>query len=289
MKSQRVIDALQGGSDCLQRQGIEKARSEAEFLLLYLLNCTQTHLYLNAEEWLHRDELFAFHGLIRRRSRHLPLQYLTGQSEFIGAEFLVNQETMIPRPETEMLVERALKKLRKRNPQLSTVVDVGTGCGNIAITLAKALPCRTFAIDISIGALRVAGRNAQDFGVDIIFLRGNLFAPLEKLGLEGKVDLVISNPPYIATGDFSALAPEVSRFEPRLALDGGEDGLEFYPPIIEGGALYLKRGGYLALEIGVGQADKVKEFVLRNGYFQYPEIIKDYSGIDRVIIAEKNG
>ena len=265
MESQRLIDALQGGSNCLRQQGIENSRREAEFLLIHLLSCTQTHLYLNSEEWLQRDDLFAFHDLIRQRGEHIPLPYLTGQTEFMAVEFLVNQETMIPRPETEILVDGALKKLRsvnRENSQPLTVVDVGTGCGNVAITLAKTLPCRTFAVDISAGALRIAAKNAQDLGVDIIFLRGDLFGSLEELGLEGKVDLVISNPPYIATGDFSALAPEVSRFEPRVALDGGEDGLKFYPPVIKGAALYLKRSGYLALEMGIGQAEKVKKLIL---------------------------
>ncbi len=287
MRSQRLIDALQWGTGCLQRNGIENPRREVEFLLLYLLGWTQSHLYLNAEAWLPRDDLFAFQDLIRRRREHIPLPYLTGQTEFMGAEFLVNQETMIPRPETEILVDGALKKLRSVNREPLTVVDVGTGCGNIAISLAKTIPCRVYAIDISGGALRIATKNAQDLGVDIISLRGDLFGPLEKLGLEGKVDLVISNPPYIATGDFSALAPEVRSFEPRVALDGGKDSLKFYPPIIKGSALYLKRSGYLALEMGAGQAEKVKKLILRNGHFQYPEVIKDYSGIDRVIIAKK--
>ncbi|MCD5390454.1 peptide chain release factor N(5)-glutamine methyltransferase [candidate division NPL-UPA2 bacterium] len=287
MKSQRLIDALEWGSNCLEEEGIENPRRGAEFLLLYLLGWTQTHLYLNAEAWLRQDDLSAFQDLIRRRAQHFPLQYLTGRTEFRGGEFLVNQETMIPRPETEILVDGALKKLRSINREPLTVIDVGTGCGNIAITLAKSLPCRVYATDISAGALRAAAKNAQASGVDIIFLRGDLFGPIEELGLEGKVDLVISNPPYIATGDFSALSPEVSQFEPRLALDGGKDGLKFYPPIIKGAARYLKASGYLALEMGAGQAEKVKKLILENGHFQYPEIIKDYSGIDRVIIAEK--
>lgn len=314
-KAWRLVDALGWGSKYLEEQGIEGSRLEARFLLQHVLNQKQDYLYLNSEELLSTESLSSFHYLVKCRKERVPWQYLIGQAEFMGRDFLVSEEVLIPRPETEILVEAVLKRLLTGSGcrhlggdcGLLTVIDLGTGCGNIAITLAKSLPAQVYALDISEAALRVAGMNAERFDVEkaITFSPGNicafngsdsLFLPGESItsaprlilgDLEGKADLIISNPPYVATGEFDRLQPEVSRFEPRKALDGGEDGLKFYPPLIEGATVWLRSGGYLALEMGINQAEAVKRLVVKKNQFHYPEIVKDYSGIERVIIAQK--
>lgn len=298
-KTWRLADALEWGSKYLGEQGIESSRLEAQLLLSHVLSRRPDSFYLSSEELLSAESLTSFRSLIGRRKERVPWQYLTGHTEFMSLDFLVNEGVLIPRPETELLVEAALKKVESLKlkvkswdsdkGQLLTVVDMGTGCGNIAIALVRALPCRVYALDISKTALQVAGVNAErlDVNESITFLPGDIFALGTLEDLEGKADLVISNPPYVPTGELGRLQPEVSRFEPRGALDGGEDGLEFYPPLIEGAAVFLRRGGYLALEVGINQAEVVKQLIVERDRFNCPEIIKDYSGIERVVFAQK--
>ncbi len=299
MKSWRLTEALEWGSRHLGEQGIEKPRLEARLLLGHALERGQEYLYLNSEEVVPEERLSSFRKLVERRRERIPWQYLLGHSEFMSLDLLVDEKVMIPRPETEILVETALKKVESlkfkvesgtfhQEQQLFTVIDLGTGCGNIAIALAK-FPCQVYALDISAAALQVAGVNARRCAVHklITFMQDDIFALRKLEGLEGKADLLISNPPYIATCRLDKLQPEVSRFEPRLALDGGEDGLKFYPPLIEKAALFLHQGGYLALEVGIGQAEVVKELIIETGRFRSPEVIKDYAGIERVVVAQK--
>ncbi|NOX97335.1 MAG: peptide chain release factor N(5)-glutamine methyltransferase [Nitrospirae bacterium] len=303
-KSWRLVDALKWGSGYLEEQGIEMSLLESQLLLGHVLNRGQSYLYLNFEEFLSAESLSSFRNLIERRKERIPWQYLTGQAEFMSGDFLVNEKVLIPRPETEILVEAALKKIKSWHAIQSQfltpnsyfpIIDIGTGCGNIAITLSKTLPCQVYALDISESALQVARENAQRLGSgqEITFLQGDMFALGRPgpgaifRGLEGKVDLLISNPPYVSTSELDSLQPEVSCFEPRAALDGGEDGLKFYPPLIEGAVTFLRPGGYLALEMGINQAKVVEQLIIEKNRFHYPEIIKDYSGIERVIIARK--
>jgi len=304
-KAWRLVDALEWGSGYLEEQGIEMSKLESQLLLGHVLNRGQSYLYLNFEELLSAESLSSFRNLIERRKERIPWQYLTGQAEFMARDFLVNEKVLIPRPETEILVEAALKKIKSRpavqsrfltpNSYLPTIVDIGTGCGNIAVTLSKTLPCQVYALDISESALQVARENAQRLGSgqEITLLQGDMFALGPPgpgaifRGLEGKVDLLISNPPYVSTSELDSLQPEVSCFEPRAALDGGEDGLKFYPPLIEGAVTFLRPGGYLALEMGINQAKVVERLIIGKNRFHSPEIIKDYSGIERVIIARK--
>ncbi len=302
-----MTEALEWGSRHLGEQGIEKPRLEARLLLGHALERGQEYLYLNSEEVVPEERLSSFRKLVERRKERIPWQYLLGHSEFMSLDLLVNEEVMIPRPETEILVETALNKLgvrcsvfgirqkpttANRQPitdnRLPVFIDLGTGCGNIAIALAK-FPCQVYALDISAAALQVAGVNARRCAVHklITFMQDDIFALRKLEGLEGKADLLISNPPYIATCRLDKLQPEVSRFEPRLALDGGEDGLKFYPPLIERAALFLHQGGYLALEVGIGQAEVVKGLIIETSRFCSPEVIKDYAGIERVVVAQK--
>ena len=303
----RLADALEWGSKHLKEQGIEMPRIEAQLFLSHVLNRGWDYIYLNPGELLSTESLSSFRNLVKRREEHIPWQYLIGHTEFMSLDFVVNEGVMIPRPETELLVEAALERLSTINCQLLTALDMGTGCGNIAIALAKALPCQVYALDISEVALRVARVNAKRLNVEeaITFLPGDIFAlsgpeclPVtrEKAApgpgfipgdLEGKADLMISNPPYVAAGELNRLQPEVSRFEPRVALDGGKDGLKFYLPLIEEAKIFLHPGGYLVLEMGINQAEAVQQIIVEKNQFHYPEIIKDYSGVERVIIAQK--
>ena len=305
-KTWRLVDALEWGSRRLGGYGIEVPRLESQLLLGHVLDRGQTYLYLNSEELLSESSLSSFLNLIEQRKKRVPWQYLTGRGEFMSLDFVVNEAVMIPRPETEILVEAALNKVKSSKfevksccaikdqrsaseSHLFTIIDMGTGCGNIAVTLAKALPCRVYALDVSEAALRVAGVNAERLGVSesITFLREDIFALKGLDRLEGKASLVISNPPYITTAELARLQPEVSCFEPREALDGGEDGLEFYPPLIDGAAVCLRQGGWLALEVGIGQAEAVRDLIVETSRFSCPEIIKDYSRIERVIVSRK--
>ncbi|MEA3328513.1 MAG: peptide chain release factor N(5)-glutamine methyltransferase [Candidatus Omnitrophota bacterium] len=214
-----------------------------------------------------------------------PLQYLMGSSEFMGLEFKVNRNTFIPRPETEILVETILGLIIGRGHG-SYLLDIGTGCGNIALTLAKFMPgLRVLATDISESALKTAGLNAKIHNVDkAYFLNMDIFKGLSA-GTNFKA--IVSNPPYVADKDLMSLPPVV-KHEPLAALDGGKDGLFFLNKIIEGAPRYLTKDGWLALEVGYDQAGRVGEKISSSGEFNDLRIIKDYSGIDRVIIAKKS-
>jgi release factor glutamine methyltransferase len=270
---------------------------EAETLLTASLGLRREDLYLHPEDSLNRVELKRLRGAIEQRKKHLPLAYITGEQEFYSLGFKVTPDTFIPRPETEFLVDTVLNKIPE-SPTLRVekdgdpvvVVDLGTGCGNIIITLAKyILQARLYATDISRKALAVAGDNARRHSVAerIVFASGDLISPLKNHGLAGKIDFLISNPPYIRSSDLRLLMPEVAHYEPRLALDGGEDGLSCYRIILREASRYLKPKGHLILELGINQASPVKEIIEKTSAFEAIEIIKDYSGIERVISATR--
>lgn len=287
----RIKEGLDWAIDYLRE--IENPRRNAEILLEETLNLERAKLYSRGEGFLPPEKSSLFRKLVRRRSGNFPLQYILGKSNFMGLEFAVDERTMIPRPETEILVEKVLQRVgedfsREENPAI-TIIDLGTGCGNIAISLAKNIPCaQVYALDISREALRLACENARRHNLNgrILFREGDLFEPLAK----GKVkaDIVVSNPPYVAAGDFGKLPPEVG-FEPRLALDGGKEGLDFYERIIPGVLPHLKKEGLLALEVGRDQYSRVCNLIRAKRKFSPPEIIKDYQGIERIVLARKSG
>jgi len=230
---------------------------------------------------------------------YTPIQYVIGHTNFCGLDFVVNEDVLIPRPETELLVETAIALIRgsQEHPTheaaggagkstRAQILDLCTGSGCIAIALAGALTkdaidCRIIASDISLKALEAARTNARRLGASgrIDFVDSDLFR-----NIKGRFDIIVSNPPYIAKFEFDTLQKEVLK-EPRMALDGGEDGLDFYRKIIEGAPLHLNPGGHLLLEIGFGQANEVKEMV-ESGGFKALAIDKDFNGIDRVVIAK---
>jgi len=281
-----------------KKRGIESPRLNAELLLEYVLKKSRPDLYLEFDRLLSSSQLALFKKLVLKRSHYVPLSYLIGEQDFMDLRFKVNSNVYIPRPETEVLVEETLKAVQSSKLVVKDksnwskpflIVDLGTGCGNIAISLVKRIKgSRAYAIDVSKEALEVALQNARFYKIEskIEFLQGDMFSPLYGLDLEGKVDLVISNPPYIATDEMEKLSPEVKK-EPRIALDGGKDGLNFYRRIIREAPRFLSKGKLLALEIGYDQADKVRKLIMTEGNLEPPVIIADYEGNQRIVLSRR--
>ncbi len=280
---ERVAEALLAAARRLLAGGIESARLDAELLLGHALGKSRAELLRDARQALGQAERQSYQVLLARRLEREPVAYITGRQEFWSRELRVTPEVLIPRPETECLVESALRIAGGRRAPLH-ILDLGTGSGAIAIALAAELPqAEIFAADISSAALCIARLNAAANGVAarIHFLRGDLFGALGPSA--EKFDLIVSNPPYIRSGDLADLAPEVSRWEPRGALDGGSDGLDFYRRLAAESFAHLSPGGAVVVEIGAAMGDQVKS--LFAGARAGVEIGRDYSGRDRVVVA----
>lgn len=274
----------------LRKAHIKDWETETEVLLSYVLKLGRSELYLNRQRVLGDKEQKKIEKALRKRLQNIPLQYITKHQEFMGIDFLVDRGVLIPRPETEILVEECIKRLRaKKISSLLKVLDLGTGSGVIAISIARFIyPVLVYAVDISAPSLRLASLNAArlDCKEKIIFLKGDWFKPLAGKVKAKSLDAIISNPPYISSSDFVFLPEEIRNYEPLIALDGGIQGLESFSQIISQAPYFLKRGGFLALEVGIKQALAVKRLILKEKDFRGEvEIIRDYSGIERVIIA----
>lgn len=261
--------------------------NERELILTNLLDCPRHELCFKNKP-LDKEETRRLSEILRRRSSGLPLQYILGSSEFMGIKFKVDKRVLIPRPETEILVETAIKKgLRVKGQGLSVkILDIGTGSGCIAISLAKFLPdAQITAVDISQKALEVARENAKLNSVadQIKFMQSDLF---DNYNLRPNTyDLIVSNPPYICSGEIKKLPKEV-RYEPVIALDGGSDGIDFYRKIIKDAPCYLKENGYLIMEMGYNQKEAIEDIAKQSRNFMVNEIIKDYNSIERVIVMQ---
>ena len=267
--------------------------NETELLFTDILNCNRLSLYLNKDIFLDRAKSFLVSGVLKRRIRGEPLQYILGKTEFMGLEFKVTADVFIPRPETEILVETVLETVTRHTSHVTRlkIIDIGTGSGNIAISLAKLLKdCRILAVDISKEAINVARNNALLNNVTdkINFINQNFFnlRPATCDLRPSSFDLIVSNPPYIPTAEIETLQPEV-KYEPHMALDGGKDGLDFYRRIINKVPRYLRKDGFLIMEMGFNQKDAIKNIFQKSGYFEIIEFVKDYNNMDRVIIAKK--
>ncbi|MFA5059862.1 MAG: peptide chain release factor N(5)-glutamine methyltransferase [Candidatus Omnitrophota bacterium] len=260
--------------------------TEQELILIDLLKCRRVDLYARDVDLTQNQEEQLSKIQDRRKSGE-PLQYILGRTTFLNTELLVDARVLIPRPETELLVEALIKKSRSFKRDLR-ILDIGTGSGNIAIALAKNIPNAFLtAVDISLDALDLAKVNAQLNGVSdkINFTQSDLFSGLEQEAISEKFDIIVSNPPYIKKEDIGRLPADVRR-EPVIALDGGEDGLEFYRRIIAHAQGFLNPGGFLALEMGDGQKFFLEKIFAQHKNFQVTEFIKDYVNTDRIIIAE---
>ncbi len=284
-----IIETINKATNLLSAAGISNARRDAEVLL--------AHIIWKDRVWLitHRDDVLGDQGrrdfdeAIRRRTKREPLQYLIGNQEFWGLEFTVTPDVLIPRPETELIIDAALAIVQDRNGRVS-IIDLCTGSGCIAVSLAKELAAaHVIATDASERALAVARENARNHGVAdrIRYLAGDLFVPLEELDIRGQIDIIVSNPPYVRAGDLPALQPEVKDYEPLMALVAGPEGTEIAAKISRIAHMYLKKNGALILEMGLGQATTLTRMIEATGAYGKPEILKDLAGIDRVIVARK--
>jgi release factor glutamine methyltransferase len=286
-KNWNVIELLNWSSEYLNEKGFENARLNAERLLGHTLNLSRVDLYLNYERPLVAGELDRFKGFLKRRLQHEPLQYILGETEFFSLRFKVNPDVLIPRPETEILVETVLQKCRQKFgvEKDIAILDIGVGSGSIAVALAQNLPAaRITAIDISDASLATATENASlnEVADQIEFRLMDFFGNNLANEFQHAFDVIVSNPPYISDAEFPKLPAEVREFEPRFALKDGADGLNSYRQIAATAPMILNLGGFVAVEVGLGQAQFVTEFFTKNGLSQI-QVVPDLNSIDRVV------
>ena len=286
--ARQVAAVLRQAARRLISRGIESGPLDSEVLLGHVLGLTREQLIVAAAVQLDDKELRVYAGLLSRRLERQPTAYITGNREFWSLDFHVTPDVLIPRPETEVLVEIALSlAMAARSAKPLRIMDLGTGSGAIAVALARELAgAEIFASDVFPAALAVAKDNAarNHVGGKIKFVLGDLF---EAIPVEQPVDLVVSNPPYIRRSDIDTLEPEVSRWEPRGALDGGLDGLDYYRRIAAQAFGYLAENGAVAVEIGAGMGVAVAQLFQDAAACAEVEIYKDYAGNDRVVVARK--
>jgi release factor glutamine methyltransferase len=284
-----LIEAIHNAEAKLTTAGIAAARLDAEVLLAYILKKDRAWIITHIHDELDNAACRSFEAALLRRTQREPLQYITGQQEFWGLEFRVTPDVLIPRPETELIVETAIGIVAGPDSQM-VIVDLGVGSGCITISLAKELPgARFFAVDKAENALALARENAARHGVSdrIRFLNGDLFQPLEELDIRGRIDIIVSNPPYVSMGDSDMLQPEVRDYEPDMALFAGPLGTEIHRRIIENAPEYLKQRGALVMEMGIGQAAILRESMIETGAYAPSVVLRDLAGIERVIVARK--
>lgn len=275
-----IETVLRWAADDFRARGIDTARLDAELLLGRALSTTRIQLIVDAKRPLARDELARFRELVKRRRTFEPIAYILGEREFYGRTFRVDRRVLVPRPDTETLVEVGLARTRHVSMSMRAL-DLCTGSGCVAVTLARERPTSTvLASDVSEGALAVARGNALQLGAyNVGFCLGDLF---DAVRAECRFDLVTANAPYVPAGDIAGLAPDVREHEPRLALEGGEDGLRETRRVVADAPRHLAPGGVLAVEVGAGQAPSVAELFDRAG-FERVERRRDYGGIERVV------
>ena len=274
-------ECYEQGCRSLQAAGIEEATLDARLLLEAVCGTDRNDLLVHGEQPVAPEAEEKYLNWIRQRAEHIPLQQLTGEQDFMGLTFTVNEHVLIPRQDTEILVEEVLKELHDG----MRILDMCTGSGCILLSLLHySNDCEGLGVDLSAEALKVAGRNAlkvltPEKAEHAHFLQSDLF---EKV--EGKFEIIVSNPPYIASAEVEKLMPEVRDHEPRMALDGTEDGLYFYRRIIEEAGRHLVSSGMLFFEIGYDQGQAVSELMRTQGYREV-QVVQDYAGLDRVVLG----
>jgi len=279
------LNLLRWATERFKNQSVSEPRASAELLLGHVLGLDRLSLYLNPERLVETSQLAAFMQCIERRLLGEPVQYITGTQDFWSLSLSVTPAVLIPRPESELLVEAVLAIARGAGAEKLRIADLGTGSGAIAVALARELPEAVLvAGDLSPAALRVARGNALRHQVAerIYLVTGDLFAPFRP----AIFDIVVTNPPYVKSSDIPLLPREIRDYEPRAALDGGVDGLTSIRAIVRGAPDLLRPPGVLVLEMGAGQAEGVAALVSETTRYRRHRILKDYSGIDRVLIAE---
>lgn len=270
-------EAFEMGKGTLAAAGIEEAELDARLLLEEICGTDRNTLLVHGDRNVTEEELAQYKEMLEKRSAHIPLQQIIGRQSFMGLDFYVDENVLIPRQDTELLVEEALQELHDG----MRILDMCTGSGCILLSLLKySNDCEGIGVDISEEALKVAERNRVQLGLEnAAFIRSDLFE-----AVEGKFDLLVSNPPYICSDVIDTLMPEVREHEPRQALDGSADGLHFYRRILADCRAYLKPGGMLLFEIGYDQGEAVKRLMEENGFLEV-EVKKDYGGLDRVVLG----
>ncbi|MFQ5480471.1 MAG: peptide chain release factor N(5)-glutamine methyltransferase [Thermodesulfobacteriota bacterium] len=286
-KENSLREALKKTEASLSSAGITEAAIEAEWILAEVLQIKRYEIFLQPGRVMTEDELKNLNKIIKRRERREPLAYITGRADFRGFTIKVSEATLIPRPETELLVDEALGALEKGGgPKLVLEPCTGSGCISLALAAEFHEAIKIIACDISKDALLIARENAACNNVEdkISFLRGDLLMAIKP---DGAFDLIVANPPYIRETDMTGLQAEVRLFEPPLALDGGADGLDYIKRLIGDSAAVLRPGGSLLLEIGLGQALETIKFTDAAGFFEDIHMIRDLSGIERILSARK--
>jgi release factor glutamine methyltransferase len=281
-----VLEVIQRSSEFLARKGVETPRLQIELLLAHVLQLPRLKLYLNFERQLMEGELQVLREMVRRRGEREPLQHILGSTLFGDLEIMVNRDALIPRPETELLAEGASRWLSTLPARPGSALDFATGSGCLAVTLAVKCPtAQVHALDVSPQALTLARQNAQRHGVTerIRFHLGDGFAALPN---PMRFDLLVSNPPYIPSAEVDLLQPEVRDYEPRLALDGGPDGMDFFRRLAREAAPFLGEGGRLMLEFGDGQESGLSA-IFTDEHWVIEDVEKDYSGRPRIFIAHR--
>lgn len=277
-----LAEALISGIEVLKSSDIDAPAVEAGVILCFVTGRDKSYLYSHGDHILSDGELNLFNSCINKRAEGMPVQYITGRQEFMSLALSVNPGVLIPRQDTEILAETVIEHLKHHNDKETLVLDIGTGSGCIAISIAYYLKqCRVVASDISEKALETAHSNANCLNVAhrMEFVRSDLFSGLGNFSQS--FDVIVSNPPYIPTDEVKTLQTEVKDYEPLTALDGGKDGLDFYKSIIGNSVRFLKPGGMLAFEIGYGQAGQVKELLAKD--FHDIRIIRDLAKTERVV------
>ncbi len=263
----------------LEENSIPSALLDAQLIVGSAADMTRASLLAHPDRILDEKEKQAVYDMLYKRLRRMPMQYILGHCEFMGLEFNVNESALIPRNDTECAVEKAIELIKSKN--YGTVLDIGTGSGAIAVSIAKYTDTAVTASDISQSAIDTARLNAEQNNVSVDFVKSDMFSELE-----GRFDIIISNPPYIEKDVINTLEPEVREHEPITALDGGDDGLDFYRVITKEAPEHLNKGGALIFEIGCEQAEAVKKLMKMNNFDEI-SVNKDLSGLDRVVIGFK--
>ncbi|GAX59785.1 methylase of polypeptide chain release factors [Candidatus Scalindua japonica] len=288
-----IHNTLKWAIATLKGSEIESPEINADTLLAFVLSCDRTRLYTNQDGIIDNTDIDKYKKLIYKRAGHVPLQYITQKAEFMSLDFIVDERVLIPRPETEILVESVLKKAQSNDFTVKSliIVEIGTGSGNIAISLAKYLKhASIYTNDISRDALTVAAANVQkhDVGKNVHLLHGDFFTAFHDFVEKEHIDFIVSNPPYVSELEWKNLEPELKDNEPWKALVGGKDGLCFYRKIIKEAVDWLRPGAYLVLEIGETQANTIIKLLKNEEQYGEIEILKDLQGKERVISAKKS-
>ena len=278
----RVIDLIHWAESYLKEKEFDNPRAEIEWLLCALLDCNRLNVYLRFEEPLSQSQLTILRRWVKRRLKNEPLQYITGSCDFYGRKFLVNSQVLIPRPETERLIDIAIKKMKGINSP--TILDVGTGSGCIATTLGLEIPgSKVLGLDVSLDALEVANENkAKLCSNNVLFIEMDILNTFpEKL-----FDLLVSNPPYIPKNEMENLMKDVKDFEPVIALEDENNGFTFYKRFAEIGRTLVKPGAWFVLEVGMGDHPSMVQSIFSNSGYLNVELIKDYNGDNRVLVVQ---